>query len=221
MKICYHGHSGFSVRTENHLLVFDYLGEGLDAPGKGENAVFFVSHAHADHFHPFVVRWAEEGYGLLVTGCDVTSPGLRMRPGESLSHGDVTVRAFDSTDEGVSFLVHADGRSIFHAGDLNFWHWRHESTEEEIREAEASFEKAIAPLKGERIDVAFFPVDPRMGEGYEEGAVRFIRDVRPDRLIPMHFWDQPEAARLFAQRNWAEGIRICAMTVPGETMETE
>ena len=69
--------------------------------------------------------------------------------------------------------------------------------------------------------MAFFPVDPRMGEGYEEGAVRFIRDVRPDRLIPMHFWDQPEAARLFAQRNWAEGIRICAMTVPGETMETE
>lgn len=31
-----------------------------------------------------------------------------------------------STDEGVAFLVTAEGRTVFHAGDLNWWHWEGE-----------------------------------------------------------------------------------------------
>lgn len=31
------------------------------------------------------------------------------------------VKAFDSTDEGLSYLVEMDGIRIFHAGDLNNW----------------------------------------------------------------------------------------------------
>ena len=219
VRITYHGHSGFSVQTEKHLLVFDYLGEGLDEPRQEDHAIVFVSHAHGDHFHPSVVRWAEEGRALLVTGDDVVSPGFPMKPGERLDVGGVAVRAFDSTDQGVSFLVQADGWSIFHAGDLNFWHWRHESTQEEIREAEEWFERAIAPLQGRKIDAAFFPADPRMGEGYEEGALRFMEAVRPDRLIPMHFWDRPEAAQAMKRHEPESGTQIFVLTRPGETLD--
>lgn len=218
MRIIYHGHSGFSVRTQNRLLVFDYTGGGLNAPESADRAIVFVSHAHGDHYDPLVAQWAQEGRALLVTGDDVNAGGVKMRPGERFEPDGVEIRAFASTDQGVSFYVRADGWGIFHAGDLNLWHWRHESDEEEIREAEEAFEAAIRPMCGLDIDVAFFPTDPRMGEGFEEGAVRFAEAVRPKRLVPMHFWDHPEAAYLMKEKETGGGTRVCVMTVPGEEL---
>ncbi|MEI3154718.1 MAG: hypothetical protein V8S95_06185 [Odoribacter sp.] len=42
------------------------------------------------------------------------------------------IKAFGSTDIGISFLIDIDNIRIFHAGDLNNWHWEEESTPEEI-----------------------------------------------------------------------------------------
>ena len=43
--------------------------------------------------------------------------------------GDIKVKAYGSTDAGVSFLVTTSGgRKIFHAGDLNDWHWQDDSS---------------------------------------------------------------------------------------------
>ncbi len=36
------------------------------------------------------------------------------------------IRAYGSTDLGVSFYVEAEGKRFFHAGDLNDWHWNQE-----------------------------------------------------------------------------------------------
>lgn len=221
MIVTYHGHSGFSVRTDKRLLVFDYLGEGLDAPKKGDCAIAFVSHAHGDHFHSSVVEWMKSGSAQLVTGDDVDAGGMRMSAGDVLEIGGVCVEAFGSTDQGVSFLVQADGHSIFHAGDYNFWHWKHESTDEEIREAEGAFEKILSGLRGRHMDLAFFPVDPRMGEGYEEGAMRFIEAVKPAVFIPMHFWNQPEAALMMKEKTMPAGVQVCALTVPGEEISLQ
>ena len=218
MKVTYCRHSGFAVRTENHLLVFDYLGEGIKRPEPDERAVAFVSHAHGDHFHPSVTEWMEEGRAALVTGHDVEAGGIRLSPGEKTVIDGVTVEAFGSTDEGVSFLVNADGMKIFHAGDLNFWHWRNEPDEAWIREAEEAFEAVLDTLRGKEIDLAFFPVDPRMGEGHEEGAMRFIEALRPKIFIPMHFWDEPAAAEAMKQKEMPEGVDVVVMMRPGETV---
>lgn len=216
MRITYWGHSGFSVKTKNCLLLFDYQGEGMDKPASSDNVYCFVSHAHRDHFSPLMRIWNKEGVVRLITGYDLHAGGKRMRPGEEMQLEDVHVRAYGSTDVGVSFLVEADGARVFHAGDLNLWHWREESTEEEIREAERAFEKELEPLTDSRPDVAFFPVDPRLGEGCEEGAERFCICAKPRLLIPMHFWDKPEAAIAFANKK-GNGVR--AMTKPGEFLE--
>ena len=200
MKITYCRHSGFAVRTDKRLLVFDYLGEGIAAPEKDYHAIAFVSHAHGDHFHPSVVEWMKAGRAALVTGYDVDAGGIRLSPGEKAEIDGAKIEAFGSTDEGVSFLVSADGMNIFHAGDLNFWHWKNESDEAYVREAEAAFEAVLDTLRGRRIDLAFFPVDPRMGEGHEEGAMRFIETLRPKVFIPMHFWDEPAAAEAMKQK---------------------
>ena len=218
MRVSYHGHSGFSVRTERRLLVFDYLGAGLEKPCPEDRAIAFVSHAHRDHFHPSVAGWMREGHAALVTGDDVDAGGVRMAPGDAVELDDVRIEAFGSTDQGVSFLVQADGHSIFHAGDLNFWHWRNEADDAFVREAEEAFERVLDTLRGRKMDLAFFPVDPRMGEGHEEGAMRFIEAVRPACFIPMHFWDQPAAAAAMRAKMLPEGVRLCVMTEPGETV---
>lgn len=216
MKITYHRHSGFSVRTDQRLLIFDYLGEGLNAPETKDRAIAFVSHAHGDHFHPSVVRWMGEGRVQLVTGDDVDSGGIRLSPGDRIELDGVIIEAFGSTDQGVSFLICADGFCIFHAGDLNLWHWKNESDEEYVREATEAFEEVLDSLRGRKIDLAFFPVDPRMGEGYEEGAMRFIDIMRPMHFVPMHFWDQPEAAEAMRDKRLPSGVKLCVMTKPGE-----
>lgn len=218
MLITYCGHSGFAFRTGDRLLIFDYLGEGIEAPRKEERAVAFVSHAHKDHFHPCVREWLKEDRVALVTGFDVDAGGIRMTPGERIEIEDLSIEAFGSTDEGVSFLVHTEEGAVFHAGDFNLWHWKNESDVAYIREATEAFEKVLDTLRGRRIDLAFFPTDSRMGEGYEEGALRFIEAMKPGVFIPMHFWDHPEAAEAMREKKLPEGVRVLVMTRPGETI---
>ena len=100
---------------------------------------FFTSHIHADHFEPTVFKYAGEGVKFIL---DEAIPAeeseriLRVKKGDTYTDEDLTVHVFGSTDEGVSFGVEVAGKKIFHAGDLNLWHWRSESTLKEIEEAE-------------------------------------------------------------------------------------
>ncbi len=215
MTITYLGHSGFSARVNGRLLLFDALRGKTPEPK--DRAIAFVSHAHADHYAPEVKRWHEAGLCALVTGEGVNE-GICLARGETAEVDGARVRAFGSTDEGVSFLVELGGRRVFHAGDFNFWSWRGESTPEEIAEADAQFSEMLADMRGMRPDVAFFPVDPRMGEAFDEGALRFAEAARPRLLIPMHFWDRPEAAVEFAKKPMPAGVTVRAMTRVGETL---
>lgn len=217
MRIIYLGHSGFMVETGAHRLLFDFLGNGLEAPAPGSGTLAFVSHAHSDHLSKTVLDWAACGRVNLLAGMDVPpGQGLRMAPGETVRLNGGTVCAYGSTDAGVSFLVEYDGAHIFHAGDFNFWHWRAEADESWLKKAEDDFTTILETLRAKRMDVAFFPVDPRMGEGYDEGALRFAEAIRPAVLIPMHFWDQPQAALDFAEKPMPEGVRVIALTMPGQ-----
>ncbi|MBQ2202695.1 MAG: MBL fold metallo-hydrolase [Clostridia bacterium] len=59
MQIDYLGHSGFLVETETALLLFDYYRGALsflEKKPKEKPLFVFVSHAHADHFNPFIFK---------------------------------------------------------------------------------------------------------------------------------------------------------------------
>ena len=94
---------------------------------------------------------------------------------------------------------------------MNFWHWAGESTPEEVAQARADYENVLSTLRGEQIHVAMFPVDPRMGRDFALGAELFLKEIQPEKLIPMHFWNHPEAAWEFARLH----PRVTAMTAPG------
>ena len=171
----------------------------------------FISHPHPDHMDPAVMTWHQEAPVTYIVSYDmpVGTRGKRMNVGDTLRLGEHgTVTAYDSTDLGVSWLVELDGIRIFHAGDLNFWHWREESTVQEIDEAEEAFRKACAPLEGQPIDLCFFPVDPRQGRLFDAGANYFILPVKPRLLIPRHFWGRAEVASEFARRARCRARRV-------------
>ena len=83
--------------------------------------------------------------------------------------------------------MECEGRTIYHAGDLNWWHWEGEpdAYNEHMKTA---YLKEIEKLKDTPIDVAFVPVDPRLGEQYYYGIDGFAKRVDAKALIPMHCW---------------------------------
>ena len=131
----------------------------------------------------------------------------------------MSVQAFGSTDEGVSFLVDVAGVKIFHAGDLNLWHWRDESSIAQIEAAERAFYDCVASIPKENIDLAFFPVDPRQGSMYDAGAGYFVMTVKPRIMIPMHFQGRGDVAMRFALTGETKSTKIVALEQPGESID--
>lgn len=235
IQITYYHHSGFSVEIGKTLLIFDYwTGEHGELPAdkriteeylnRFDYVHVFISHEHPDHFDPVVYEWRGLRQVDYIVSDDmpVGTRGKRMKPGSVFYTPDeMKVTAFPSTDLGVSFLVKLNGVTLFHAGDLNFWHWRDESTVREIAEAEADFQAAVATMLQEHIDVAFFPVDPRQGEMYEAGANYFIMTIKPRILLPMHFWGRADMMEDFRRHNGTDDTVIMTLSDYGEQMGLE
>lgn len=205
MRITYLAHSGFMVETDDVIMVFDYYRDPAHAVVKALEkrpevpVVFFVSHHHEDHYNPEIFNLAQNHERVYVLSNDVLARDTNSRLAiQGMSAGDVvenlpanlSVKAYPSTDQGVSFMVSTrSGRKIFHAGDLNLWHWKEESTEREVAEATAAFKKVIDRIAAETpsIDVAFFPVDVRQGKDFAQGAAEFVETVHVKNFFPMHF----------------------------------
>jgi L-ascorbate metabolism protein UlaG (beta-lactamase superfamily) len=193
MRITLLGHSGYLVEGKNTCLVFDYYTDELGllerlSFGK-KDIVFFVTHGHHDHFNPAIFNYAGYDRVAYVLSRDISAdlPGaVMLAKGQTAEVFGVSVRAYGSTDEGVSFLAGFEGRTVFHAGDLNDWYWEEESSATELKRDEQWFLDEIAPLEGMAIDAAMLPVDARLGRHALKGPMQFALSVRPQWILPMH-----------------------------------
>lgn len=236
--VTYFYNSGFTVAVGETLLVFDYWrGDQGQLPRrawitdwelkKHEQVLVFVSHSHKDHFDSAIFSWDYSHLPITYILSDDLpelpkgAKGRRVSPGERVTLRGAEVRVFDSTDLGVSFYVTVDGLHIFHAGDLNLWHWREESTPREITRAENAYYAAVAPLEGLPMDLCMFPVDPRMGGMYDAGANHFVMTMKPRLFIPMHWQDRPEVAVDYARKGRTKYTEVLALTKPREWAEVE
>lgn len=184
-----------------------------------------VSHGHKDHYNPAVFSWASEFRDVryvvsrdvmkrirhVVSATSVYSgPKVApervtaLRPGECFYAEGVRIAAFPSTDIGNSYIVEADGRRLFHAGDLNAWIWKDESTKAEVRKAMGDYRACLRDIHAylehasdRAIDYCFFPVDSRIGTDYFIGASIFVREFDVRKFFPMHFalGDEEERSR--------------------------
>ncbi len=203
ITIKYLYHSGFLVETDKNLLIFDYYqGTAESLVTKSSKNIFiFSSHNHPDHFNPVNLEWQNNRPDIqyILSNDILDLPKNRninlVAPYEKLEIGNLKIETYNSTDIGVSFLVQDEGIRIFHAGDLNWWHWR--DTPEEMMKAEKNFKNEVEKIKGKIIDIAFFPVDPRLEDNYSTGAEYFIQELTPKVFIPMHFADSPGILKKF------------------------
>lgn len=195
MKITYIKHSGFLVETEDVSLLFDYFQGGFPKLDTGKKMLVFVSHGHHDHFEKAIFCLAEQFRDIsFILSSDIKADKYRKYgniisagPGMDFEVFGMNVRTLRSNDLGVAYLVHTGGKTVYHAGDLNWWHWEGESDKfnEVMRR---SYQTEIDKLCGEIIDTAFVPVDPRLGDQYCLGLDCFMRGTVTKNVFPMHFW---------------------------------
>ncbi|HZH93368.1 MAG TPA: hypothetical protein VFD79_04635, partial [Tissierellaceae bacterium] len=75
-------------------------------------------------------------------------------------------------------------------------HWEEDSQEEKDI-MERDFKSEIERIRGREIDIAFFPVDPRLGKHYYLGGKYFIDNIKPKHFFPLHFGDNFEIIHEF------------------------
>ncbi|MEG0228249.1 MAG: MBL fold metallo-hydrolase, partial [Lachnospiraceae bacterium] len=163
MKVTYLYHSGFVVEWDEVVFIFDYFRGELPDLKDAKQIFVFSSHRHYDHFKRKIFEW-KQNYQNITYFLSEDIPkkaymqdAIFMGPNVSKEYGDLKVRTLKSTDEGVAFLVHYKGKSLFHAGDLNWWHWEEEgSVFNEMMKR--NYQYAISKIEGESIDIAFIPV---------------------------------------------------------------
>ena len=144
-----------------------------------------------------------------------------LRVGDIYQDGLLWVKAFGSTDVGVSFLLRLEGKTIFHAGDLNNWHWTDESTPEEVKDAEGRYLKEVSRLREEtdKLDLAMFPVDPRLGSDFDRGARQLVDRLRIAIFVPMHYWEMPDKTKVVEPYVTGKGTHFCLLPSPGASVE--
>lgn len=193
MKVTFLAHSGFLLELKHANLLFDYIGGELP-PLNDRPLLVFASHRHADHFSPEIFSLADQYPDIrFILGFDIPDQGrddcIYAAANEMLSPlPGVLVETLASTDEGVAFLLTIGEETIFHAGDLNWWHWEGEP-DPWNPDMERNFKAICTALEGRFISLAMLPLDPRQGiDGYR-GAKHFLETASIAHFLPMHQWE--------------------------------
>jgi L-ascorbate metabolism protein UlaG (beta-lactamase superfamily) len=217
MTITYIYHSCYLIEFEEFSILFDYYQDALREDGnlwitdyllnKEEDLYVFCTHSHADHYNPEILSWRERKSNirfifsseLIQSRCTEEIDVIYLKKEETFKDHRIKVKAFGSTDIGGSFLVNYNNQLIFHSGDLNNWHWRDEVSADEALTYENNFlcELELLAEKSEFINLAMFPIDPRLGKDFMRGAEQFVSRIKTDYLLPMHFGEDYESVNQF------------------------
>ena len=247
MTVTYLAHSGFLVEWDGFYTLFDFWKGELPALKAEKPLLVFASHSHDDHYNPVIfqlvhpdtryflssdirlpARWWDELGMTREVFARVTS----LRPGSVLSTeaggGPLTIRTVPSTDQGVAFLLCAEGRLVYHAGDLNWWHWEEEGALF-CANMEKNYRRAIAMLASyvrdeaadsgcaPELDAAMAPMDPRLGDACALGVEHLLRTVRVKKLFPMHLWDAYDTIARYRRAHPEDADRVVPITREGES----
>lgn len=237
MELIYIFHSGFILEGKDFAILTDYYRDTPDSevhqkflqrPGR---LYILASHVHADHFNPEILSWKAARPDIrYIFSEDIRDArqacyhdAVFLRKGEEWNDDLVKIKAFGSTDAGLSFLIDVADKRIFHAGDLNNWHWEEESTPEEVETAEQQYSQELEVLAQytSHVDLALFPVDPRLGKDYTRGARQFIKRIQTRQFVPMHFWEKYDKANAFGKWVEKEGVKFISLHQPGDKIKLE
>lgn len=222
MNVTYLKHSGFMVESRKYIYLFDYIDGNIDKAIKSDKKIYvMVSHVHEDHFSKIIFDIAAKHDNVTyILSYDVVKKIkknavlskmteqlniIRVQAHEKYKIDDIVVETLKSTDEGVAFIVSEKDGTIYHAGDLNWWHWEGEPKCWN-RNMEVNFKREIDSMRGRKIDIAFIPLDPRQEDAYYLGMNYFIKNVGANEIYPMHFWGEPRIIDRYKSEYGGENI---------------
>ncbi len=235
MKITYIHHSSFSVEFEEAIFLFDYYKGKLPDFDLDKKLYVFVSHKHGDHFNLEMFKVLEkypnityilsndikfnEKY-LIRKGIpvEVKEKSISIGKNKTIEVEELTIETLKSTDEGVAFIVSYRGKTIYHGGDLNWWHWEGEEEQDNL-EMEKSFKGEIDKIQGRTIDVGFIPLDPRQEENFYLGFDYFMKKTNTKIAFPMHFWENYSVCSKIKNLDISKGYRDSIMDISEENQE--
>lgn len=200
MKVTFIYHSCYTVETEGHFLIFDYIGGPLHIP-KGKKIIWVVTHGHQDHFTRDIFDYPGEITYIISDDITEELPDRDIHmvsPHNTYEIGDIVVKTYGSTDEGISVWIGVDGRGIYHSGDLNYWIWPRYD-EEDIRQMEIDFTSEVDKAAKEPMDVAMIIVDPRLKEDYSLAGSYYLKTLPAKYFFPLHMWEKYELSRRFKE----------------------
>jgi len=232
MDVTFLAHSGFFIELEHRCLLFDWWKGELPALPEKPLAVF-ASHAHEDHFNPAIfslddgireiqfflgkdIRLSPSHLKKWNVSPETAAKCHRLRGNEQIEWTDLRVETLPSTDAGVAFLVTAGETTIFHAGDLNWWHWEGEPDPWNPDMAK-NFQQFCEPLRNRRIDLAMLPLDPRLKEDGFRGPQYILELANIIRFLPMHQWENYAFTEQFLSRYPAFTSQTIRVSQEGES----
>ena len=208
MNLKYIYHSGFLLEFERAYMLFDYYKGDIPSLDKKKLYVF-VSHSHPDHFNEDIFDIFRDHKDVeYILSNDVVPKkqedadrSYSLEPNKEYYFNELGVETYLSTDQGLAFMVSYNGKTIYHAGDLNWWTWVGFETEEEYDNLTRNVKNEIDKMGARLIDIAMVPLDPRQGDRFDWGMKYFIEKTRPRHLVPMHCWNKFEVIDKFRSRN--------------------
>ena len=236
MQIIFIHHSCFLVELDDKVLIFDYFDgdkvEGMHFTGKlpsyepDTKIYMFASHSHKDHYDMDILRLDDKYPNIHY----IFSKDIRISPHFLSKHGidpavrdrvtfvspdntyhvdDLDIMTLRSTDAGVAFYVASNGVSLFHAGDLNDWEWdgAGDLINGRVRRA---FRHEIKKLSEKPINVAFFPMDPKLME-YQSRVLIIFYKIPRQSLFSLCICGRTTAVSLNTRRDSAIRTRLTGL----------
>lgn len=250
MTVTFLAHSGFLVEWEHFYTLFDFYKGELPKLDSQKPLLIFASHRHEDHFDPRIftevfaqhsnihyylsrdLNLTERRRGWLNITEEMFSHVTLLRPDEVfITECDgvpLSIRTIKSTDIGCAFLLGSEGKLIYHAGDLNWWHWTSEGAAY-CNNMAAMFKRAIKKLysavESEAYDngvapviaAAMVPLDPRLEDGFGMGLEYLLRTVEVQKVFPMHMWDKFEWIDRYCREHPQHSDQIVCIHHDGES----
>lgn len=223
-QVIYTGHSGWLVRTRQHVLIFDYTDAAGSRSGRRENSdldkghiaapdlaayqvVVFISHSHGDHFDPSILDWHTHIPDLTyVLGWKYQPRSEKMICLHERGHyrvAGIEVYSIHHRFDGIpeaAFLVQADGLWIYHSGD-------HGSTRSPINPL---FKENILYLSGytKQVDLLFVSIFCNRDGSWVNPGDRFsFKKFKPRLILPMHSGGREKEYGEYTQACRENGIK--------------
>ncbi len=172
MQITWLGHASFKIIAAGKIIYIDPYAGNYDEKAD----VILVTHEHFDHFSREKIGLILDDHTQIFSSTNVASQingAVGMKPGdtkEAFGIGITAVQAYNTNKRfhpkgmGIGFVIEAEGKKIYHAGDTD----------------------KIPEMKYIKADVALLPVSGTYVMTAKE-AVEAVKDIKPKIAVPMHY----------------------------------